>query len=785
MYMSGRALYPITMNLFRKLAEAFEGESTAGAGEGLPVSYSAGADALNVTSILSCGALPVTSVSDLLKPGGYSRFLQYLENLEQEMEETGAESLEELAENRLENLNREASLALEHERYKNRYHPYGLPKVESGLELFDCVDAPCRYQCAVLQDVPEYAWLIAQGEYDRALEVVLYRNPLPNVTGYVCDHPCQTRCTRSNYDDPVAIRALKRVAAERGSVALEAAESSDRKVAIVGSGPSGLAAAYYLGLSGVKPVIYEARERPGGMLAIAADFRLPDAVVQKDIDRITGLGAEIQTSHQVTKPLETFFGEGFDAVYVACGHQEDAKLGIRGEEGDGVYHALDFLERVSEGEDVPMGDRVLVIGGGNTAMDAARTARRLTGGSVTVVYRRTEEQMPADREEIEGIFQENIALEELASPTALVLDNGSVTALTCTRNELGEPGPDGRRRPVPVEGSAFDMPADTVIVAIGQRPEISFLEGSALSLDRRGTIDVDPETGRAAEDAIYAGGDVVRGPATIIKACADGQRAAEAICKGLGVQFRRPEVRMPTLSLDEIVEVKGVRARRIPQHHPPMLPPEARDGFDLVEQTLPEPVGVAEAGRCLQCSQFCDKCVEVCPNRANYTYLMDPVDTRVPRLACRDGALDVVGEEPFRVEQTRQILHVEDFCNDCGNCTTFCVHHGQPYVDKPRLFLTKGDYEEADDNAFYIESDEEGWTIRRREGSEESRLTLVEGGTGMTFENRQLRVELGSDTTVTSMALKEEFDGVFSLRPAAEMVVVLTGVLNTLPFLLV
>jgi len=785
MYMSGRALYPITMTLFHTLTREFDGDGGADGEPGLKVSYSAGADALNVTSILSCGALPVTSVSDLLKPGGYSRFLQYLETIERDMGALGASDLEELAHDRLANLDRETSQALVQERYKKSYHPYALPKVESGLDLFDCVAAPCREQCAVHQDVPEYAWLIAQGDYERALEVILYRNPLPHVTGYVCDHLCQTRCTRSNYDDPVAIRALKRFAAEKGSAALQAAQPTGQSVAIVGSGPSGLAAAYFLVLSGVKPVLYETRDKAGGMLAIAADFRLPDGVVQRDIDRILDLGAEINLSHQVTEPPEALLDDGFEAVYVACGHQKDARLGIEGEDGEGVYHALSFLEQVSRGEEVPVGDRVLVIGGGNTAMDAARTAKRLTDGSVTVVYRRTENQMPADEEEIEAIFAEDIGLEELASPTSIVLEDGQVEALACTRNELGEPGPDGRRRPVPVEGETFDMAADTVIVAIGQRPEVSFLEGGAVAVGDRGTIEIEPETGCVADGWVYAGGDVVRGPATIIKACADGQRAAQAICERLGVPFRRPSVTMPTLDAEEILEVKRVRARRCAQHESPMLPPEARDGFDLVRQTLPEEAALAEARRCVQCSQFCDKCVEVCPNRANYTYLISPVDMLVPQLACEDGALEVVGEETFQVTQTRQILHVEDFCNDCGNCTTFCVHNGQPYVDKPRLFLNEEDFDTAEDNAFVIERGEQAWTIRRREGGETSWLTLEEDGGGMTFEDARLRVELGPDSSMTAMELKRSFEGTFSMKHAAEMVVILTGVLNTLPFLLV
>jgi putative selenate reductase len=791
MYMSGRALYPITMTLFHKLTEEFKEGASGESDRGLNVSYSAGADALNVSGILSCGALPVTAVSDLLKPGGYSRFLQYLENLEEEMRDRGVDSLEQLARDRLSNLEREVARALEDERYKEDYHPYELPKVESGLDLFDCVAAPCRYQCAVLQDVSEYAWLIAQGDYDRALEVVLYRNPLPNVTGYVCDHLCQTRCTRSNYDEPVSIRALKRFAAERGSVTIEAAEPSEQRVAIIGGGPSGLAAAYFLALSGVKPVIHEARDRAGGMPAIAPEFRLPYEVVREDVERIEGLGAEINLSHPIADAPEMLLEQNFDAVYVASGAQKDARLGIEGEDGEGVFHALDLLERVKQGETVPIDGDVLVIGGGNTAMDAARTAKRLTDGQVTVVYRRMLEQMPADEEEIEAIFAEDIGLEELVSPIRFILEDDRVVALECIRNELGEPGPDGRWRPVAVEGSEFRMEAQDsdrlqVVVAIGQRPDISFLDGSDVSLDTGKTVDVDSETGRATEDRlIYAGGDAVRGPTTIIKACSDGRRAAEAICERLGVRFRRPDVALPTLSAEEILGVKHVRARREAQNKSPMLPPEARDGFDLVEQTLSEEAARAEGERCMQCSQFCDKCVEVCPNRANYTYLMSPVEMRVPTLACDGGELRVIGEEGFRVTQTRQILHVEDFCNDCGNCRTFCVHAGRPFADKPRLFLNEDDFAREDENAFYISGEEGVWKIRRREDGEESCLTLEEGEGGMTFENQQLSLQVGPDADMQSMTLKESFEGDFSLKHVAEMVVILQGVLSTLPFLLV
>jgi len=769
MYMSGRALYPITMSLFRKLVHEFNGD--------LNVSYSAGADALNVATILSCGALPVTAVSDILKPGGYSRFLQYLENLEREMRARSAGSLAELAKDRMANLDRAAAEALTHPRYKKGYHPYGLPKVESALGRFDCIAAPCVEQCAVRQDVPEYARLIAQGDYDRALEVILARNPLPGVTGYVCTHLCQTRCTRNNYDEPVAIRALKRFATENGEVAVDMPEPTDYEVAIIGSGPSGLAAAYFLALSGVQVTIFEAKDVPGGMLALAPEFRLPKEIVEEDIEFIKALGVEIVLSHPITEPPEQLLQDGYDAVYVATGWPRDARLGIEGEDGEGVYSALDFLARAARGKAPELGERVLVIGGGNTAMDAARTARRLTGQPVTVVYRRTRREMPAEPEEIQDLLDEDNIVLELASPVRIVLEDGRVAALECVRNELGEPDADGRRRPVPIAGSEFRLEADSIIVAIGQKPEIAFLSGSAVSVRGDGAIGVDAQTGCAGPSRVYAGGDAARGPAIIIQACADGRRAAEAICAELGVPFRALFPRLPELSADEILAVKRARARKEPQRKPEMLPVDQRAGFDLVEQSLDEDAARAEAARCLQCSALCDKCVEVCPNRANYAYTVAPGRWTLPVLACRDGKLEVAREHTLEIAQARQIVHVDDFCNECGNCATFCVHQGKPYLDKPRLFLNEADFRRETDNAFRVV----GNTIRRREGGRESALTVA--ADGMVYEDANVRVSLSPDLTVREMALKRPFEGELSLAPAAEMAVVYWGVRESTSFM--
>lgn len=778
MYMSGRALYPVTINLFHKLATEFLG--------GLNVSYSAGADALNVSTILAAGACPVTVVSDLLKPGGYSRLLQYLQKLEAEMLNRGATSLAALTQYSLTNLAWAAADALNNPRYKKGRDSCALPKVESGLGLFDCIAAPCVEQCAVCQDVPEYTRLIAHGEYDRALEVILARNPLPSVTGYVCTHLCQTRCTRSatNYEEPVAIRALKRVAAEKGRVALPLREKTNRRVAIIGSGPSGLSAAYFLALNGVDCVIFEAKDVAGGMMRLAPAFRLPSHIIQQDVDRIIGMGVDVKLSHPVHEPPEELLKDGFDAVYVASGLQKDTPLCIEGITGKGVFAALDFLQRVRRGDRMELGPKVLVIGGGGTALDAARVARRLTGNPATVVYRRSRKEMPAREEEKEDAHEEGIVLEEQATPVRIVLRNGRVVGLECIRNRMAEPGPDGRRRPVPIEGSEFQISADSIIIAVGQSPELSFLKGSAISLDENGSIVANHDTGLTDVPRVYAGGDAVRGPESIIAACADGRRAAEAICRQLEIEFAQLPSHPAALSEEEIAQVKRMRARRETQHKPERIAPAQRRGFEPIEAMLTEEAARNEANRCLQCSTFCDKCVEVCPNRANYTYQISPMRLRLPKFFCQDDVLTVSGEVDFRVEQSRQIIHLHDLCNDCGNCATFCVRQGKPYKEKPRLFFNLSDFAHENDNAFHIDRQNGEWIIRRRDRGRQSQLSMGNNAGNMTYENDLLRVVLSiADFSISEMELKKKFEGELGLTDVGEMYVILQGVISSLAFL--
>ena len=441
--------------------------------------------------------------------------------------------------------------------------------------------------------------------------------------------------------------------------------------------------------------------------------------------------------------------------------------------------ALHLLDRSRRGERVELGRKAVVIGGGDTAMDATRTAQRFTGQPATIVYRRTRHEMPAAEEEVEGALEEGNILLELATPLRVLREAGVVVGLECICNRLSDPGPDGRRTPEEIPGSEFVIETDTVIVAVGQLPELTFMEDSAVNRHKGGGITVDPLTGAAGPVGVYAGGDVVIKPSSIIDACADGRRAAEAICRQFDIEFEQSPFEPPALSEDDILNVKQMRARKEPQRKPAMIPLVERFDLGVIESTFTDAEAKAEAMRCVQCTAICDKCVEVCPNRANFTFLMQPVHWKLPDLVCQDDGILVAGSRTFDVVQTRQILHVDDWCNECDDCQTFCVHQGKPYFDKPRLFLTEADYLLETDNAFHMD----GNTIRRREGGQDLALTVESDE--LLYEDEYVRLRLTPEFGVKETSLKAAFEGTLSLQPAAEMAVVLHGIRGSLPFLLV
>ncbi len=461
------------------------------------------------------------------------------------------------------------------------------------------VNAPCSHACPAQVNVPQYVGMIAQGQLNAAVDVIRRRNPFVSVCGRVCDHPCQARCRRGDLDDPLAIRALKRYASDNATGLPQTVvppTSGTPEVAIIGAGPGGLSCAYFLALMGRHTVVFEKQAVAGGMLALGIpEYRLPKEALQKDIDFILRHGVELRTDTPV-ESVEDLKQKGYRAVFLATGAQDGRGMGIDGEDLEGVEDSLEFLRARGLGLEPKCGKQVAVIGGGNAAVDAARSAIRLGAEKVRILYRRTREEMPAYDEEIEEALLEGIELHELVAPNRILGENGKAKGIEMTRMELGKPDDSGRRRPVPIEGSEFMVECDMVLPAIGQRASIESAEG--LEITSWKTVKSDVVTMATSEDGVFSGGDVINGGSTVIEAIADGQRAAIAIDRYLG----GPGVLPPDVSMslhrasDEELENATVQAQE------PMLPVVERlgDFREVVYGFHPEGA-CAEANRCLRC----------------------------------------------------------------------------------------------------------------------------------------------------------------------------------------
>ena len=743
MYLSGRALHPLTLTLAHLVMEATEGK--------VPLSFCGGADARNFPDLIADNLGPVTVCTDLLKPGGYARLQQYLVNLEGAMDEAGADSLDAFVQassgghGARFNLARHAVKVLGDDAYTRRIRPLDF-KGDRPLGQFDCINAPCVDACPTHQNIPDYLWLVAHGKPAEAMEVILRTNPQPAITGSVCDHPCTERCVRNFYDAPLAIREIKRFAFE--SAGKRPAEVRGQalgvKVAIVGAGPAGLSAAYFLAKMGFEPEVFEAKQELGGMVGgLIPAYRLPNDTLEGDLVRLRELGVPIHLGQVLGRDFTlAALRRDYPYVFLAVGAQKGKRLGIPGEDTPGVMDALDFLDKVRAGTPMDLGRRILVIGAGNSAMDAVRSAIRLVpGGEVTIVYRRTRAQMPADPAEVHDCLEEGIQIRDLLAPASVLSEGGRVTGLSCTRMRLGERDASGRPRPVPVEGSEVVLPADTIISAISQEAVLDFLEGLEVRRNGNGYLVVDPITRETSVPGLFSGGDAVHGASSVILAIADGRAVAEGIAARHGVELG-PEPLLEKGQADTaLMEKKGrvVGAQKVP-----VLPITDRHGFDEVLKPFDAEAAVKEASRCLDCDDLCSLCVTVCPNRANLAYAMEPLDLQLPILVQRGGRLRQEGQTPFRVAQPVQIVNLGDACNDCGNCTPFCPTSGAPYKDKPRFWADQAAFEESNTDCYRFERQGESLMLEAKLGGQSHRLTRSPAG--LEYLSPQLRAELDPDT---------------------------------------
>lgn len=477
------------------------------------------------------------------------------------------------------------------------------------------VTSPCRHTCPVGIDVPHYIALIGEGKYKEAAELIRERNPFPAICGRICHHPCEVKCRRGELDEPVAIRSLKRFAADwyfqnETEFPPPFPRTKSAKVAIIGAGPTGLTCAYFLARLGYPVTVFEALPVGGGMLGVAIpDFRLPKEVIQREIDYIVSRGVEIRYGCPVGQQfsLDDIFKEGYQAIFIAAGTQKSQRVGIPGEdEGiEGLFYGLSFLRDVKLGKHHRLGKRVAVIGGGNTALDAARTALRLGAEEVDLYYRRSREEMQVTEVEYNEAIEEGVRINFLVNPTRIVHDGQHVKGLECIRMELGEVDETGRRRPVPRLGTEFFVEADTVIPAVGQAPDLSFLPpDTRLERTKWETLVVNPNNLATNIPGIFAGGDFVTGPTYVIQAIAAGRRGAIAIDKYLRGDQTPVEIIDGRSELPP--EPKPPELPETPEERPrvkmPVLPvTERRQSFQEIECGFSEERAQEESKRCLRC----------------------------------------------------------------------------------------------------------------------------------------------------------------------------------------
>jgi len=469
---------------------------------------------------------------------------------------------------------------------------------------------PCQAACPIGSDVSSYVALIGHGRYEEAVSVILEDNPLPGTLGRVCVHKCESACKRKDVDKAVSICALKRFATDRATDYLEDVTPCEtkyqEKVAIVGAGPAGIACAYDLIRMGYSVTVFDMLDKGGGMLrAGIPSYRLPREILDAELRRLEKMGVVFEYGKKLGRDftIQDLKKMGFGAIFLGIGAYKGAKLGLKGEgEVQGIYDCIEFLMKNNLKGKFKAGEKVLVIGGGNAAMDAARVSVRL-GSDVHIVYRRTKAEMPANPSEIEAAIEEGVKMHFLVSPVGLLTQNGKITGLRCIKNELGEPDSSGRRKPVPIPGSEFDIEADAIISAIGQVPDTAWIDGkNNLRVSKNGTLEVNPETMETGEPGVFAGGDAVTGPATVVEAMGAGQKAAVSIhCFLRGKPFggyKRPRPRVNV----ERIPVTPEELEKITKAQMPHLEVSRRIGcFDEVELGLDEKQALMEAKRCMRC----------------------------------------------------------------------------------------------------------------------------------------------------------------------------------------
>ena len=562
MYMSGRSLFPLTIEMCNRISRQFNGK--------MRISFAGGAEFFNCDKLFAAGIWPITVATTILKPGGYNRLHQMVEKTEKLPYKafcgTDSSAISDMS---------TASHSDFH--HLKPIKPVASRKSEEKVPWIDCFTAPCKGGCPIHQDIPEYIELCRKGLYGPALKLITEKNALPFITGTICAHRCQNMCSRNFYDESVQIRDTKLVAATKGYGALMAdikvpAKVEGKKAAIIGGGPTGIAAAYFLGRAGIETTIFEREEKLGGVPRyVIPAFRISDEAIDKDVALMERYGVEVKCGAPAPS-VEELKKLGYTHILIATGAWQAGKLDIPGN----VKGVIGWMKEMKTQVKPCLDGHVVIVGAGNTAMDAARVAKRMGAASSTIVYRRTKKEMPADEHELKLAIDEGVNLVELAAPVAQ--ENGK---LKLEKMKLGEPDASGRRAPV-ATGEFFEIPCDLVISAVGEKVDAKLMADNGIEMERKG-----PAFKTNVEN-VWCAGDAHRGPATVVEGIADAAAFAEAVI-GEAHTYDIPEAAYPSKA--QAIAKKGILKM-------------AKDAC-------------CEGSRCLDCNTVCENCADSCPNRAN------------------------------------------------------------------------------------------------------------------------------------------------------------------------